>query len=140
MKIIKRILKFIIIVIGVLVLFIAIKVLIDTQNTNYLKVKNNEFAANNSFLITNVNIIPMNQDTILVDKMVHIKDGAAADPQRIPLHSVKVCSGLLWPLSCRPSDDDPMIHSNPKNSFTECRGIPSGSAAVLSFNQRSVHF
>ena len=75
MKIVKRILKFIIIIIGVLLIFIAIALLVDTQSTNYLKVKNNEFANNNSFLITNVNIIPMSQDTILVNKMVYIKEG-----------------------------------------------------------------
>jgi len=75
MKIVKRILKFIIIVIGILLISIVIIVLIDKQSTNYLKVKNNKSAANNSFLITNVNIIPMSQDTILVDKMVYIKDG-----------------------------------------------------------------
>lgn len=75
MKIVKRILKFIVIIIGILLIFIAIMLLVDKQNTNYLKVKNNNAADNNSFLITNVNIIPMNQDTILVNKMVHIKDG-----------------------------------------------------------------
>jgi hypothetical protein len=75
MKIVKRILKFIVIIIGILLIFIAIMLLVDKQNTNYLKVKNNNSADNNSFLITNVNIIPMNQDTILVNKMVHIKDG-----------------------------------------------------------------
>jgi hypothetical protein len=75
MKIVKRILKFIVIIIGVLLISIVIVLLVDKQSTNYLKIKNNEFANNNSFLITNVNIIPMNQDTILVDKMVYIKDG-----------------------------------------------------------------
>jgi len=75
MKIVKRILKFIIIIVGALVVSIAIMVLMDIQNTKYLKVENNEFANNNSFLITNVNIIAKNQDTVLVGKMVHIKDG-----------------------------------------------------------------
>lgn len=75
MKIVKRILKFIVIIIGVSLLSIAIMLLVDTQSTNYLKVKNNKPADNNSFLITNINIIPMNQDTLLVDKMVYIKDG-----------------------------------------------------------------
>ena len=75
MKIVKRVLKFIIIIIGILLISIAIILLVDRLGTNYLKVENNEFADNNSFLITNVNIIPMNQDTILVNKMVHIKDG-----------------------------------------------------------------
>ena len=75
MKIAKRILKFIVIIIGVVLISIAIALLVDNQSTNYLKVENNKSANNNSYLITNVNIIPMNQDTILVDKTVFIKDG-----------------------------------------------------------------
>jgi hypothetical protein len=75
MKIIKRIIKFIVIIIGVFLISIVVVLLVDTQSTNYLKVKNNKSAAYNSFLITNVNVIPMNQDTILVDKMVYIKEG-----------------------------------------------------------------
>jgi len=75
MKIVKRVLKFIAILIGIFLIFIAIVVFVDEQNTNYLKVENIKFANNNSYLITNVNIIPMNQDTILVDKMVYIKEG-----------------------------------------------------------------
>jgi len=75
MKIVKRILKFILIIIGVLLIFVAIVLLVDNQSTNYLKVENNKSAHNNSFLITNVNVIPMHQDTILVDKTVYIKAG-----------------------------------------------------------------
>lgn len=75
MKIAKQILKFTSIIIGVLLLFIAIILLVDKQSTNYLKVKNFESVDSNSFLIANANIIPMNQDTVLVDKMVYIKDG-----------------------------------------------------------------
>jgi hypothetical protein len=75
MKIVKRIIKFIVIIIGILLISIVVILLVDTQSTNYLKVKNNKSGANNSFIITNVNVIPMNQDTILVDKMVYIKEG-----------------------------------------------------------------
>lgn len=75
MKIVKRIFKFIAIIIGLLLTFIVIILIIDSQNTNYLKVENNEPTTNNSFLISNVNIIPMHQDTILMDKMVYLKDG-----------------------------------------------------------------
>jgi hypothetical protein len=75
MKIVKQIIKFIVIIIGILLMSIVVILLVDTQSTNYLKVKNNKSAANNSFLITNVNVIPMNQDTILVDKTVYIKEG-----------------------------------------------------------------
>ena len=76
MKIIKQIFKFILIIIGVLLISIAVVMLIDKQSTNYLKVENNKSAGNNSFLITNVNIIPMSQDTVLVNKMIYIKNGA----------------------------------------------------------------
>ncbi|OIQ23126.1 amidohydrolase family protein [Lacinutrix sp. MedPE-SW] len=75
MKTVKRILKFILIIIGALLVFIAVMLLVDKQSTNYLNSKNIKSANNNSFLITNVNIIPMNQDTVLVNKMVYIKDG-----------------------------------------------------------------
>ena len=75
MKIVKQIFKFFGIVIGVLLISITIVVLVDKQSTRYLKFEKNEFAKNNSYLIANVNIIPMNQDTILVDKVVYIKNG-----------------------------------------------------------------
>jgi len=74
MKIVKRVLKFIAILIGILLISTVIVVLVDQQSTNFLKIKNNRFA-NNTYLITNANIIPMNQDTILVNKMVYIKEG-----------------------------------------------------------------
>ncbi len=91
MKIVKRILKFIIIVVGILLISIVIMVLIDKQNTKYLKVKKNEIANNDSYLITNVNIIPMNQDTILVDKMVYIKDGIIQKiADRIEINGVEI--------------------------------------------------
>ena len=75
MKIVKRILKFLVIFVGVLIIFIVFMVLLDKQNTNYLKIKNVELADIDSYLIHNVNVIPMNQDTVLLDKMVYIKDG-----------------------------------------------------------------
>ena len=75
MKIVKRILKFLVIFVGVLIIFIVFMVLLDKQNTNYLKIKNVELADIDSYVIHNVNVIPMNQDTVLLDKMVYIKDG-----------------------------------------------------------------
>ena len=74
MKTIKQVLKFIVICIGIFLTGIAMVMFVDKQNTNYLKVKKNKFFEN-SYLITNANIIPMNLDTVLVDKMVYIKDG-----------------------------------------------------------------
>jgi len=75
MKILKRLLKIVFALIGVLVLTGIITLWVDSLGTNYLKVNKNEPTSNNSYLITNVNIIPMNQDTVLVDKMVYIKEG-----------------------------------------------------------------
>ena len=75
MKIIKRIFKFFLILSGAILLVLLVAIGIDTYRTGYLKVKNIEFSDNDSYLIINVNIIPMNQDTVLTDKMVHVKDG-----------------------------------------------------------------
>lgn len=75
MKLLKRIFKIISTLIGLLVITVLIILGIDSYNTSYLKIKNNNYASNDSYLITNVNVVPMNQDTILVNKMVYIKDG-----------------------------------------------------------------
>ena len=75
MKILKRLIKILIALIGVLVLTGIITLWVDSLGTNYLNVNKNEPKSNNSYLIINVNVIPMNQDTVLVDKMVYIKEG-----------------------------------------------------------------
>jgi imidazolonepropionase-like amidohydrolase len=75
MKILKGLLRIIAMIIGLMLFVLIIILFVDKQKTSYLKVKNNAFAKNNSFLITNANVVPMNQDTILKNKMVHIKDG-----------------------------------------------------------------
>jgi hypothetical protein len=67
---------------------------VDINRTSYLKVKKNEFANNDSYLITNVNIIPMTQDTILVDKMVYIKDGVIQNmADNIEIKGVEILDG-----------------------------------------------
>jgi hypothetical protein len=75
MIILKRFLKIIIALIGVLVLIGVITLWIDSSGTNYLKINKNKSAFKNSYLIKNVNIIPMNKDTVLANKMVYIKEG-----------------------------------------------------------------
>lgn len=75
MKLLKRLFKIVLVLIGVLILFILIILGIDAQQTSYLKIKNNALADTNSYLIKNVNVIPMYQDTVLTNKMVYIKDG-----------------------------------------------------------------
>ncbi|GMN11383.1 amidohydrolase family protein [Croceitalea sp. MTPC9] len=91
MRIVKRILKFIAILIGILLTTMVIIIFVDNQSTKYLKVENNEFAKSNSYLITNVNVIPMNQDTILVNKMVYIKNGIIKNiADNIEIKDVKI--------------------------------------------------
>ena len=91
MKLLKKILKIVLALIGVLIITTLIILGIDAQRTSYLKLKKNEFAKNDSYLITNVNIIPMNQDTILVDKMVYIKDGLINDiAENIEIKGVEI--------------------------------------------------
>jgi hypothetical protein len=75
MKILKRLLKIFWALIGVLALTTIIILWVDSYRTSYLKIKNNELTYNNSYLITHVNVIPMNKDTVLLDKMVYIKEG-----------------------------------------------------------------
>ena len=75
MKLLKRFFKFIFALIGVLVLIGIITLWVDSSRTNYLDIHKDESTFNNTYLITNVNVIPMNQDTVLVDKMVYIKEG-----------------------------------------------------------------
>lgn len=75
MKLFKTLLKFVFGLIGLTLLVCIIVLMIDASNTNYLKLKNNEASKNSTYLITNANIIPMNQDTVLVNKTVYIKEG-----------------------------------------------------------------
>ena len=75
MKILKQLLKIIFSLIGVLVLVGIITLVIDSVGTNYLRIKKNHIESNNSYIISNVNIVPMNQDTVLINKMVYIKEG-----------------------------------------------------------------
>jgi hypothetical protein len=93
MKIVKRIIKFTGILIGILLLSIGITIAVDAYRTGYLDVTKNK-AETNSYLLTRVNVIPMNQDTVLTNKMVYIKDGKIQDIQdSIPLENIEVIDG-----------------------------------------------
>jgi len=48
---------------------------VDARKTSYLKIKNQPTLSTNSYIIKNVNIIPMANDTILMNKTIHIVDG-----------------------------------------------------------------
>jgi amidohydrolase family protein len=75
MKILKRLLKIVLALIGVLLLTSIITLWVDSRKTSYLNIDKNELISNDSYLITNVNVIPMNQDTVLINKMLYIKEG-----------------------------------------------------------------
>jgi hypothetical protein len=75
MKILKRLLKIVFALIGVLALTGIIILWVDSLGTSYLRIDKNDLTFNTSYIISNVNIIPMNQDTVLVDKKVYIKEG-----------------------------------------------------------------
>ena len=75
MKIFKRILIGILILITLIVLSILVLYVLDTSRASYLKTKNMEAPMSNEYLIKNVNLIPMTKDTVLANKMVHIKAG-----------------------------------------------------------------
>ena len=75
MKILKRFLKIVSVLLGLLILTVLIALWVDSEKTRYLSIKENNPTYQDSFLIKNVNIIPMNRDTVLVNKMIFIKDG-----------------------------------------------------------------
>jgi len=79
MKLIKRLLKIILAILGVLVLSGILILWMDSSGTGYLSINKDDTESENSYLITNVNIVPMNQDTVLVDKTVYIKEGIIAE-------------------------------------------------------------
>ncbi|WP_209329773.1 amidohydrolase family protein [Lunatimonas salinarum] len=68
---------------GIFILLLALTVIgafvIDARNTRYLQVDNKNGFTSNSYLIKNVNVIPMTADTVLVDHEVLILDGKIAE-------------------------------------------------------------
>ncbi|MCB0497576.1 MAG: amidohydrolase family protein [Cyclobacteriaceae bacterium] len=75
MKYLKVILKVIAGLLLAVIVFLVAVILIDKQQTSYLDLKNNPDSKNNSYLLTNVNLVPMTQDTVLANQMVYVKDG-----------------------------------------------------------------
>ena len=75
MRILKRVLKLITGVLFLLILIIIVLFIVDSFNSSYLKTKNIKNSNNSTYIINNVNIIPMTKDTILKNKSVLIKNG-----------------------------------------------------------------
>lgn len=72
MKFLKILLKIVGALIGIIILTAVITLWVDSSRISYLDIEKD---TKNSYLITNVNIIPMYQDTVLSNKMVLVKDG-----------------------------------------------------------------
>ncbi|MFA0961117.1 amidohydrolase family protein [Roseivirga sp. BDSF3-8] len=75
MRILKGLLTFVLGLTGILLLTVIVIHWIDTSGTSYLDIDKNEPSLDNSCLITHVNVIPMNADTVLENKMVYIRNG-----------------------------------------------------------------
>ena len=75
MNLLKRIISIKLIAMGFLLITIVIIIVIDGERTGYLKVDKYEDGSADSYLITNVNVIPMTQDSVFLNKMVSIKEG-----------------------------------------------------------------
>ncbi|TRZ41994.1 amidohydrolase family protein [Robertkochia solimangrovi] len=72
MKLLKRLLKIISILAGLLLIAILVILLIDSNNTSFLKP---DSEASSLLLVKNVNIIPMTSDTVLYHKDLLIENG-----------------------------------------------------------------
>lgn len=75
MRILKKVFLGLVCLIGLVFIFLAGSLLIDSWNTSYLKVKKNEGAKMNSYLIRNVNVVPMTADTLLSSVDIKVVDG-----------------------------------------------------------------
>jgi hypothetical protein len=75
MRILKKTFKFIAYLVGIIFLFVLVLFGIDSYQTSYLKKKNIENSAIDSYLILNTNVITMTKDTVLANKMVYIENG-----------------------------------------------------------------
>lgn len=100
MKYINRFLKLILGLILILVVTIFAFLWIDGRNTAYLDIKSNPDFKQTSYLITNVNIVPMSKDTVLVNKTVLVKNGIIEEvADSINIQNVEVINGNKMYLS-----------------------------------------
>ncbi|NVJ86668.1 MAG: amidohydrolase family protein [Algoriphagus sp.] len=79
MKILKKILLGFGLLILLLLLVVAGAFVLDSQNTRFMEVDSNSEYRTNSYLIKNVNLIPMTSDTVMRSQDILILDGKIAD-------------------------------------------------------------
>ncbi|MDF2159099.1 amidohydrolase family protein [Algoriphagus sp. CAU 1675] len=75
MNILKKFFLGLSILIGFILFFLLGALLLDSFNSSYLKVNKNPEASTSSYLIQNVNLIPMSGDTVLANTQVKIVNG-----------------------------------------------------------------
>ena len=75
MTIVKRIFFGVLLLLLLAIIFCLIVVKVEEGKTSYLQVKNNPTFSNTSYIIKNVNIIPMTSDTVLRQMNVQVVDG-----------------------------------------------------------------
>ena len=78
MRVLKIILVGLGVLIGLILVVLSAALIIDSSNTSYLKLKGQE-ASRNSYFIKNVNIIPLNTDTVLGNTNIKIINGIIED-------------------------------------------------------------
>jgi hypothetical protein len=78
MKILKITALAVVVLILMVVLVAAGALIIDKRGTAYLEVTGNPALESTTYLISNVNIVPMTADTVLLNQMVLIQDGMIA--------------------------------------------------------------
>jgi len=94
MKYLKRVLKIITSLVLMLTIVCLVFLAVDIHNTAYLNIKNNPSLNKNSYLITNINIVPMSKDTILAHKTVWVKNGIIENiADSIVLEGIEIIDG-----------------------------------------------
>jgi hypothetical protein len=94
MKYLKRVIKIILALLLMLTIVAIVFLAVDAHNTAYLKIKNNPSLNKTSYLITNINIIPMSKDTILAHKTVWVKNGMIESiADSIVLEGIEIIDG-----------------------------------------------
>lgn len=94
MKYLKRVIKIISSLLLTLAIVGIIFLAIDVHNTAYLKIKNNPGLNETSYLITNINIVPMSKDTILTHKTVWVKNGIIENiADSIAMEGIEIIDG-----------------------------------------------
>ncbi len=94
MKFVKKLLKVVLALVVILVLTMLAFLGLDARNTAYLDLENNRTLQTNSYIIENVNIVPMYADTILTHKTVYVKNGVITEiNDSISIEDVAIIDG-----------------------------------------------